>query len=43
LMGLDQATCDYVIETLVQDQFLRRTSAGLVARVEATAWLEPSA
>jgi len=43
LMGLDQATCDCIIETLVQDQFLRRISAGLVARVEATTWVEPSA
>jgi len=43
LMGLDQATCDSVIEALVQGQFLRRTSAGLVARVDETTWLEPSA
>jgi hypothetical protein len=42
LMGLDQATTDFVIEALVQEQFLRRTSAGLVGRVEASAGLEPS-
>ena len=33
LMGLDHATCDSVIEALVQERFLRRTS-GLVGRVE---------
>lgn len=43
LMGLDQATCDDVIEALVQGRFLRRTSAGLVARVEDTTWVEPTA
>lgn len=42
LMGVDQATSDVVIEVLVQEQFLRRTSAGLVGRVEDSTGLAPS-
>jgi hypothetical protein len=34
LMGLDQVTCDHVIGALEHGRFLRRTPAGLVARVE---------
>ncbi len=34
LMGLDQVTCNQVIRALEHGRFLRRTPAGLVARVE---------
>jgi hypothetical protein len=35
LWGLDPPACDNVIELLVQSAFLRWTTAGTVARVEA--------
>ena len=34
LWGLEPATCEAVIDVLVRREFLRRTPAGAVARVE---------
>lgn len=35
LWGLEPSACENVIEVLVRSAFLRRTPAGMVARVEA--------
>ena len=37
LWGLEEAVCDAILETLVQERFLRRTRDGAFARYDGTA------